>query len=89
MEELEFYKKWCDIIIDYDISKYKEENILSVCCVDKKFDDSYLLELYKIKEKLKVAFEKKDKTFLHEYQRAWQKRNDRPHAITPIRRWIA
>ena len=64
MEELEFYKKWCDIIIDYDISKYKEENILSVCCVDKKFDDSYLLELYKIKEKLKVAFEKKDKTFL-------------------------
>ena len=44
-------------------SKYKEEKILSVWSIDKKFDDSYLLELYKIKEKLKVAFEKKIKLF--------------------------
>ena len=55
MEDLEFYKKWCDIIIDYEITiKLQEKNLIDKdvnCSADdnlKNNQDEILLELYNI-----------------------------------------
>ena len=71
MEDLEFYKKWCDIIIDYEITiKLQEKNLIDkdVNCSDdvnlKNYQDETLSELYNIKERISKAYTKKSKSFL-------------------------